>query len=104
MKHNDQDLRWKISDILGFEVFNQQGIRLGFFCDIMSTNSSDIWVVKDCNEKILIPALKGIVKDVNVTRKKIFITLPKEYDDIYGCIRSADGVFSEHNGYFTYED
>jgi hypothetical protein len=29
--------------------------------------------------------------------------LPKEYDDIYGQVKSADGAF-EYNGYFVYED
>ncbi|MDR1523413.1 MAG: PRC-barrel domain-containing protein [Endomicrobium sp.] len=97
------DLKWKVSDILGFEVFNQNGYRLGILSDVISTGSNDIWVVKYYNEEVLIPALKNVIKEVNIARKKIFVVLPKEYDDIYGQVKSADDTF-EYNGYFVYED
>jgi 16S rRNA processing protein RimM len=103
MESKKSNLKWKVSDILGFEVFNQDGKRLGILSDIILTGSNDVWVVKYCNEEVLIPALKNIVKEVNVIRKKIFVILPKEYEDIYGQVRSADDVL-EYNGYFVYED
>jgi 16S rRNA processing protein RimM len=103
MEFKKSDLKWKISDILGFEVFNQNGKRLGILSDIILTGSNDVWVVKYYNEEVLIPALKNIVKEVNITRKKIFVALPKEYEDIYGQVKSADDVL-EYNGYFVYED
>ena len=103
MDSKKRDLKWKVSDILGFEVFNQNGKRLGILSDIILTGSNDVWVVKYYNEEVLIPALKNIVKEVNVIRKKIFVILPKEYEDIYGQVKSADDVL-EYNGYFVYED
>ncbi|MDR0800517.1 MAG: PRC-barrel domain-containing protein [Endomicrobium sp.] len=103
MDSKKSDLKWKVSDILGFEVFNQNGNRLGILSDIISTGSNDVWVVKYYNEEILIPALKNIVKEVNIVRKKVFVVLPKEYEDIYGHVKSADDIF-EYNGYFVYED
>ncbi|MDR3253849.1 MAG: PRC-barrel domain-containing protein [Endomicrobium sp.] len=102
-KKNDLNLKWKVSDILGFEVFNQHGTRLGIFSDIILTGSNDVWVVKDYNEEVLIPALKDIIKEVNIVRKKIFVVLPKGYEDIYGHVKSADDIL-EYNGYFVYED
>jgi 16S rRNA processing protein RimM len=103
MEPKKSDLKWKVSDILGFEVFNQNGKRLGILSDIILTGSNDVWVVKCYNEEVLIPALKNIVKEVNVIRKRIFVILPKEYEDIYGQVKSADDVL-EYNGYFVYED
>jgi 16S rRNA processing protein RimM len=103
MESKKSNLKWKVSDILGFEVFNQNGKRLGILSDIILTGSNDVWVVKYCNEEVLIPALKNIVKEVNIIRKKIFVILPKEYEDIYGQVKSADDVL-EYNGYFVYED
>ena len=94
---------WKVSDILGFEVFNQTGERLGILSDVISTGSNDIWVVKYDNEEYLIPALKNVVKKVNLLRKKIFVELPNGLDSIYGSAKSADGIF-EYNGYLVYED
>jgi 16S rRNA processing protein RimM len=103
MESKKSDLRWKVSDILGFEVFNQNGKRLGILSDIILTGSNDVWVVKYYNEEVLIPALKNIVKEVNIIRKKIFVTLPKEYEDIYGQVKSVDDIL-EYNGYLVYED
>ncbi|MDR3306105.1 MAG: PRC-barrel domain-containing protein [Endomicrobium sp.] len=103
MDHKNNDLRWKVSDILGFEVFDQRGNRIGVLSDVILTGSNDVWVVKYCNEEVLIPALKSVVKEVNSARKKIFVVLPKEYDDIYGQVKSADDVL-EYNGCYIYED
>ncbi|BAG13503.1 hypothetical protein AGMMS49573_02090 [Endomicrobiia bacterium] len=103
MDSKKRDLKWKVSDILGFEVFNQNGKRLGILSDIILTGSNDVWVVKYYNEEVLIPALKNIVKEVNVIRKKIFVILPKEYEYIYSQVKLADDVL-EYNGYFVYED
>ncbi|MDR3071523.1 MAG: PRC-barrel domain-containing protein [Endomicrobium sp.] len=103
MKLKNDNLKWKVSDILGFEVFNQNGSRIGVLSNVIVTGSNDVWVVKYCNEEVLIPALKDVVKRVNIARKKIFVVLPKEYEDIYGQVKSADG-WQEYNGYFVYED
>jgi 16S rRNA processing protein RimM len=94
---------WKVSDILGFEVFNQTGERLGVLSDVISTGSNDVWVVKYDNEEYLIPALKNVVKEVNLLRKKIFVELPSGFESSYGSAKSADGVL-EYNGYLVYED
>jgi 16S rRNA processing protein RimM len=103
MDHKKNDLKWKISDILGFTVFDQNGTRMGILSNVILTGSNDVWVVKYYNEEVLIPALKNVVKGVNIARKKIFVILPKEYEDIYGKVKSADD-FLEYNGYFVYED
>jgi 16S rRNA processing protein RimM len=103
MEIKKNNLKWKISDILGFEVFNQDGNRMGILSDVVFTGSNDIWVVKYCNNELLIPALKNVVKEVNIIRKKIFVILPKEYDNIYSQKKSADDIL-EYNGYSVYED
>jgi 16S rRNA processing protein RimM len=105
MDYKNNDLKWKISDILGFEVFDQHGNLMGVLSDVISTGSNDVWVVKYYyyNEEVLIPALKNVVKEVNFTRKKIFVFLPKQYNKIYGQVKLVDDVF-EYNGYYVYED
>ncbi|MDR3330737.1 MAG: PRC-barrel domain-containing protein [Endomicrobium sp.] len=103
MNLKKNDFRWKISDILGFEVFNQNGEWMGVLSDIILNSSNDVWVVRCYNEEILIPALKNIIKEVNIARKKIFIVLPKEYEGIYDQVKSADDIL-EYNGCFVYED
>ncbi|MDR1195659.1 MAG: PRC-barrel domain-containing protein, partial [Endomicrobium sp.] len=83
--------------------FNRTGERLGILSDVISTGSNDVWVVKyDC-EEYLIPALKNVIKEVNVLRKKIFVELPDGFDAVYSAAKSADGIV-EYNGYMVYED
>jgi len=72
------DLKWKIKDILGFEVYDNKSNKLGLLSDVMTTGSNDIWVIKSHEEELLIPALKSIVTEVNILRKKIFVTCPRD--------------------------
>ncbi|MCL2145475.1 MAG: PRC-barrel domain-containing protein [Endomicrobia bacterium] len=94
---------WKVSDILGFEVFDQTGERLGILSDVISTGSNDVWVVKYDNEEFLIPALRSVIEEVNLLRKKIFVRLPNGFESVYSSAKSADGIL-EYNGYPVYED
>jgi 16S rRNA processing protein RimM len=93
---------WKISEILGFEVFNNSSEYLGVLCDVMMTGSNDVWIVRYGYEETLIPALKTVVKEVNTLRKKIFVSLPKEFEKIYGAVPSADG--DNYGTFIIYED
>ncbi|MDR2666032.1 MAG: PRC-barrel domain-containing protein [Endomicrobium sp.] len=105
MKSKKNYIKRKVSgaNIVGFEVFDQNGELIGILSSIMSTSSSDIWIVKCCNEEILIPALRSVVREVNVLRKKIFVVLPKEYEDVYSHMKSVDDVL-EYKVCFMYED
>ena len=100
---NSPDASWRVSDILGFEVFTQDGECLGVLADVIPTAGNDVWVVRFDGEEILIPALKTIVKEVNLLRKKIFVVLPQGYKTIYGSVKSADGDVC-YDGYVVYED
>jgi 16S rRNA processing protein RimM len=62
------DLKWKIKDILGFEVYDNKSNKLGLLSDVMTTGANDIWVIKSHEEELLIPALKSIVTEVNTIK------------------------------------
>ncbi|MDD4166600.1 MAG: PRC-barrel domain-containing protein [Endomicrobiaceae bacterium] len=97
------DLKWKIKDILGFEVYDNKSNKLGLLSDVMTTGANDIWVIKSHEEELLIPALKSIVTEVNILRKKIFVTLPEGYESMYGSKIKIDDIL-EYAGYIVYED
>ncbi len=99
----EKDLKWKIADILGFEVYDSKSSKLGFLADVITTGANDIWVIKSHDEELLIPALKSVVTEVNISRKKIFVTLPEGYESIYGTKIKLDDVL-EYAGYIVYED
>lgn len=97
-----KNLKWKIADILGFEVYDQDGNMLGFLSGVLSTGNNDVWTIKSQDEELLIPALKSIVTKVSISRKKIFVCLPEGYNDIYSTkIKQVD---LEYLGLTIYED
>ena len=97
---------WKVSDILGFEVFDQDGIELGLLTDVFSTGNNDIWTIKSESEELLIPALKSIVTKIDMSERRIFVSLPEGYSDTYGTkVKLEDTIVIEDSfGLMVYED
>ena len=99
---------WKVADILGFEVYDQDGISLGLLTDVITTGNNDVWTIKSDYQEVLIPALKSIVYKVDTAEKKIFVVLPKGYIDIYGTkVKLEEAAIPESSqpfGYVIYED
>jgi len=63
-----------VHDLIGMDVFNEDDTRLGKIIDVVSNESSDIYVLKNMNDKeFLIPAVKDIVKDIDKSARKIVI-------------------------------
>ncbi len=106
-KSKEKNLKWKVSDILGFEVFDRDGNILGLLSDVVATGTNDIWNIKSEEEELLIPALKSIVSKVDIANKKIFVCLPEGYSDIYGTktkLEDAIEIIEDFNGFVVYED
>lgn len=59
-------------DIIGCEVYEETGNKIGTVDDIIYTGSNDVYWVKGENE-VLIPALKDIVLKIDINNKKIII-------------------------------
>lgn len=67
-----------ISDIIGCSVYEENENKLGIVVDVFETGSNDVYEIKNDNGKeILIPALKEVVKEVLVDKKKIIVSLPR---------------------------
>lgn len=67
-----------ICDLIGCEVFEENGSRLGELKNVIGTGSNDVYIVKDEKGKeILIPALKSVVELICIEDKKIVVSLPK---------------------------
>lgn len=61
-------------DILGLQVVTLAGRRLGTVADIIVTGSNDVYVVKGSEkQQILIPAIKDVVKQVDLIRQMMYI-------------------------------
>lgn len=65
-----------IVDLLECEVVTIDGENLGKMDDIFNTGSNDVYVVKNEEGKqILLPAIKEVIKNVDIPNKKITVKL-----------------------------
>jgi len=60
-------------DLVGLQVFLEDGRYLGEIREIWSTGSNDVLVVRDGERERLIPAIKSIVVEVNLTEKRMVL-------------------------------
>jgi len=65
-----------IFEIIGFEVYDENNIFLGKVENVISTGSNDVYVVKSKDkEELFIPAIREVVKNVNLEKKRITIKM-----------------------------
>ena len=63
-----------IVDLLGLDVYTDEGELLGKLEDIYNTGSNDIYVVKnELGKQILLPAIKDVIKEINIENRKIIV-------------------------------
>ena len=61
-------------EIIGCEVFDENGKSLGEIIEILTPGANDVWVIKGQNGKeILIPYIEDVVKKIDIENKKIDI-------------------------------
>ena len=72
--------RYYIVDIIGLSCETEEGEVLGTVVDV-SLLSSDIYTIEKAGKKILFPAVKGVVKKVDLTAKKLIVD-KKIFDEI----------------------
>ena len=67
-----------IADLIGLDVYTSEDEYLGKIEDIFSTKSNDVYVVKnELGKQILIPAIKTVVKEINLEKERITVELIK---------------------------
>ena len=78
-RENEEPLEegtYYIVDLLGLEVFEEDGNLLGNVEDIYNTGSNDIYVVKnELGKQILLPAIADVIKKIDLENKKITVHL-----------------------------
>ena len=68
-----------IVDLIGVEVYNiENNELLGKIEDVYQNKSNDVYVVKDeLGKQILLPAIKSVIKNVDIEKKRIDVELIK---------------------------
>lgn len=65
-----------IADLIGIDVYDENGNLLGKVDDIFNNKSHDVYVIKDdLGKQILLPSTKEVIKDVDVENNKIVVHL-----------------------------
>ncbi|NLJ58580.1 MAG: ribosome maturation factor RimM [Tissierellia bacterium] len=62
-------------DLEGMEVYSNQGDYIGKITEIYQTGANDVYQLKNKGKSYLIPAVKEVVKEVNVRDKKMIINV-----------------------------
>lgn len=78
------DGTYYVFDLVGSVVYDEGGGRLGVLTDVITTAGNDVYVVtNDEGAEILIPAVKHVVKRVDVASRVIVVDPPPGLLDIY---------------------
>lgn len=62
-------------DLEGMDVYSNNGDYIGKISEIYQTGANDVYEVKNNKNSYLIPAIKDVVKSVNVQDKKMIINV-----------------------------
>ena len=65
-------------DLIGVEVINKSGHKLGKVTSLFATGANDVLVVKN-NREILIPYTKDVITNVDLKHKTITVDWEKDY-------------------------
>ncbi len=60
-------------DLVGLEVFNEAGVKLGTVLALMSTGAHDVLQLQDGEDERLIPFVSAYVKDVDLSAGRITV-------------------------------
>ena len=79
-------MTWKVSDITGCEVIDEAGQKIGVLIDVLPSKANDVWVIRTDTVKsgeLLLPALKDVVKKVDIAAKKITVSIPAGLKEVF---------------------
>jgi len=65
-------------DLIGMRVFSSEDHKIGFLVEIICTGANDVYIIKPENKdakEILIPAIKSVVKNVDIKNNKMIVKL-----------------------------
>ncbi|WKV09150.1 ribosome maturation factor RimM [Thermoanaerobacterium sp. CMT5567-10] len=69
------DDEYFIKDLLNMKVYTDDQKELGILKDVLKTGANDVYVVKTDDRDILIPAIKGVIKKVDIKERKMTVHL-----------------------------
>lgn len=68
---------WYRRDLIGLDVFGTDGAYIGRIENIFATGSNDVFVVENEGSEILVPAIKSVVRDVDLAAGRMTVDMPE---------------------------
>jgi 16S rRNA processing protein RimM len=79
-KEDEDEFFWH--ELLGMEVYLTNGEYLGVVRDIFRTGSNDVYVVEHEGKEFLIPAIHQVVRQIDISQKRMIISPMKGLLDL----------------------
>lgn len=70
-----------MDDLMGLEVETLEGKKLGVIDEIMEGPANSVLVVKKEGKETLVPALKSMIRKIDLKAKQVVVDLPEEIDE-----------------------
>ena len=67
--------------IIGLEVLTEDDHHLGRVAAILPTGSNDVYVVRDGDKEVLVPAIDTVVVDIDLAHKVLRVDLPEGLEE-----------------------
>jgi 16S rRNA processing protein RimM len=64
--------------LVGLEVFGTDGTRVGTLEDVLEYPANDVYVVRDGDREVLVPAIKKMVSEIDLDGRRMVVDLPPE--------------------------
>jgi 16S rRNA processing protein RimM len=71
----DGDYYW--FELIGMSVYTAEDTYLGTLASILPTGSNDVYVVRNGDEEILLPALASVVQAIDTDQRRMTVILPE---------------------------
>ena len=62
-----------MDEVMGCEVVTEEQVDVGIITDLLSLPANDVWVVRNGAKEFLIPAVKAIIRKVDIKMKRVTI-------------------------------
>jgi 16S rRNA processing protein RimM len=62
-------------DIVGINVVDESGLALGNVEEVLDTGADDVYVVRDDESELLIPAIDSVVKEIDISGRRMVVEL-----------------------------
>ena len=69
-------------DLIGVNVYSSDDRCIGRIDSIIETGANDVYVVKNADKEILVPALESVVRSIDIESKIMRVELPEGLEEI----------------------